>query len=177
MKTARPAETSADGHQRPWASKRECRLRRDGLHGENGPDFRRLGWGAYTRRLSSFVCAGVIIALALAAIALPPVCRAAGDPDGLDANVAGGVVRTVVTQLNGSILLGGTFSSVQGVPRSNLARLSPDGQLDLTFNPVPNGEINCIAIEENERIVIGGASRYCVQTTDWKSSSGSISPG
>src|SRR5690606_22638046 len=44
-----------------------------------------------------------------------------------------GEIRAIAVQRDGRILVGGHFSSVNGVPRYNLARLHPDGSLDTSF--------------------------------------------
>jgi uncharacterized delta-60 repeat protein len=42
-------------------------------------------------------------------------------------------VRTMLVQTDGKIVLGGMFTMVNGVERTDIARLNPDGSLDLTF--------------------------------------------
>jgi uncharacterized delta-60 repeat protein len=49
---------------------------------------------------------------------------------------SGGVVYSLAVQPDGKILVGGTFSSINGVTRDNLLRLNPDGSLDPSFTPV-----------------------------------------
>jgi uncharacterized delta-60 repeat protein len=44
-------------------------------------------------------------------------------------------VRAIVLQDDGQALIGGTFASVNGVPRNGIARLLPDGSLDGDFDP------------------------------------------
>lgn len=44
-------------------------------------------------------------------------------------------VTALVEQPDGKIVIGGVFTTVNGTPRSNLARLHPDGSLDVTFDP------------------------------------------
>ncbi|MGZ4984447.1 MAG: delta-60 repeat domain-containing protein [Chthoniobacterales bacterium] len=46
-----------------------------------------------------------------------------------------GWVRAILVQPDGKIVIGGNFQSVNGVPRSRIARLNSDGILDTTFNP------------------------------------------
>ena len=50
--------------------------------------------------------------------------------DGFNPDVDG-TVLTVVTQPDGKLLVGGQFTAVGGVSRSNLARLNADGSVDL----------------------------------------------
>ena len=100
----------------------------------------------------------------------PPVLRyriARLEKDGrldqtLNANIAidppgsgGGVVATA-TQPDGKIVIGGSFSSVLGVDRHNIARLNTDGSLDLAFNPDANVAVNAIAIQDDGKLVVGG---------------------
>ena len=48
------------------------------------------------------------------------------------------VSAATAVQPDGKILIGGSFSSVLGVPRNNIARLNTDGTLDIAFNPNAN---------------------------------------
>ncbi len=73
------------------------------------------------------------------------------------------VVRTMLLQPNGQILLGGTFQNVTptggsaGVPRTYAARLNTDGTLDTVFNPNPNGVVYALAYQPNGQVIIGGS--------------------
>ncbi len=44
------------------------------------------------------------------------------------------VIRTIITQGDGKIIIGGRFSSVNGATRNSLARLNSDGSLDTNFS-------------------------------------------
>src|SRR5262245_23085220 len=46
-----------------------------------------------------------------------------------------GLVYTLALQADGKVVVGGSFTTVGGQPRTNLARLHPDGSLDLSFRP------------------------------------------
>jgi len=76
---------------------------------------------------------------------------------------ANGVVRPMVLQPNGQILIGGSFTTVQptggGAPlvRNYAARLNADGTLDPVFNPNTNGVVYAIAYQPNGQILIGGS--------------------
>lgn len=76
---------------------------------------------------------------------------------------ANGVVRALVLQPNGQIIIGGDFTTVQstggGTPlvRNHVARLNPDGTVDSSFNPNANGAVFAIAYQPNGQIVIGGS--------------------
>ena len=72
-----------------------------------------------------------------------------------------GAVNAIAVQADGAILIGGTFITVNGVSRTNIARLnSIDGSLDAGFlNGLsgPNGAVNAIAVQDDGKIVIGGS--------------------
>ncbi len=67
-----------------------------------------------------------------------------------------GSVTALAPLAGGKILVGGMFSSVNGVARSSLARLNADGSLDPTFSAAPNDWIGSIAVQGDGRIVITG---------------------
>jgi len=69
-----------------------------------------------------------------------------------------GIVAPVTIQTDGKILLGGDFTSYNGVSRKNIARLNSDGGLDASFNPGTgaNSLIQSIAIQTDGKILIGG---------------------
>ena len=70
-------------------------------------------------------------------------------------------VLAVATQPDGKVLIGGTFSQVDGVPRNLMARLNSDGSLDGGFDPGVTGPafsaVEDIALQSDGRIVIGGS--------------------
>ncbi len=89
------------------------------------------------------------------------------NPDGsLDATfdpgtgVAGPLpsVNAIVIQPDQKILIGGSFFTFNGVPRSWVARLNNDGSLDQSFNSGtgPNSTVYSIARGQNGTILIGG---------------------
>jgi uncharacterized repeat protein (TIGR01451 family)/uncharacterized delta-60 repeat protein len=51
-----------------------------------------------------------------------------------------GAVRAITLQADGGILLGGSFTTVDGHPRGGLARLNPDGTVDPLFLPLTSGD-------------------------------------
>ena len=57
-----------------------------------------------------------------------------------------GVVNDVVPDGVGGWYLGGDFSSVAGVPRTDLAHVMPDGTLDPNFAPSTDGLVRAIAV-------------------------------
>ena len=74
--------------------------------------------------------------------------------------LAGGsvVVNAIVEQYDGKVLVGGSFSSVNGVSSPNIARLNADGTVDTTFvAPAPSGTVNALALQPDGKILLGGA--------------------
>lgn len=67
-------------------------------------------------------------------------------------------VLAVAVQTDGKIVIGGWFTSVNGVSRNRLARLNADGSLDTTFKPGSgaNNYVDAVAIQPDGKIVIGG---------------------
>jgi uncharacterized delta-60 repeat protein len=76
-------------------------------------------------------------------------------PDVFNPN-AGSSVYAIAEQLDGRILLGGTFMSIGGANRSRLARVNSDGTLDQDFFPNPNSDVNAIVVQEDGKILVGG---------------------
>lgn len=72
-------------------------------------------------------------------------------------------VSTIAREADGSILVGGRFGTAAGngsmeeVVRKYLARVKPDGTLDSAFNPAPNGIVLALAVQEDKKILVGGA--------------------
>ena len=67
-------------------------------------------------------------------------------------------IFAMALQKNGKILIGGSFTTFDGIPRQCLARLNPDGSLDLTFNSASGTDngILCILANPDGTIMIGG---------------------
>jgi uncharacterized delta-60 repeat protein len=80
----------------------------------------------------------------------------------LNLNPFGGVTA-IAFQADGKILIGGNFTSVLGTARNLIARLNPDGTLDLGFNPNASGSfppfsptVATIAVQADGKILVGG---------------------
>lgn len=69
---------------------------------------------------------------------------------------ANGTVRVINIQLDGKLLVGGSFSQIAGVSRSFLARLNSNGSPDSTFDPGLNGAVGRIMPQEDGKILIAG---------------------
>lgn len=66
-------------------------------------------------------------------------------------------VNAVAVQADGGILIAGEFTSVNGQPRSRVARLLPDGSLDASFvPPAINDTVHSLVLQPDGRAVIGG---------------------
>jgi uncharacterized delta-60 repeat protein len=68
-----------------------------------------------------------------------------------------GVYSTCI-QSDGKIIVGGVFSSFNGVGRNNILRLNSDGSLDNTFNPGSGFDagVSSIAIQSDGKLIVGG---------------------
>lgn len=73
-----------------------------------------------------------------------------GTDDGLNA---------IALQADGKVLIGGSFTEVDGVPRTRIARLDSDGAVDFSFDPGSgfNGFVNALAVQPDGRILVGGS--------------------
>src|SRR5436189_752742 len=74
---------------------------------------------------------------------------------------ANSTVRSIVVHADGKILAGGQFTTLSpnggaAVTRNRIARLNPDGTLDMAFNPNANGVIDAIAMQPDGKILVGG---------------------
>jgi uncharacterized delta-60 repeat protein/uncharacterized repeat protein (TIGR01451 family) len=71
---------------------------------------------------------------------------------------AGGSVFALGSQTDGSILVGGQFSTFAGTNRVNIARLSASGGVDPSFDPGagPNASILALALQSDGKVIIGG---------------------
>ena len=74
---------------------------------------------------------------------------------GFDPNVNGLIIATAI-EADGSILIGGVFTSVGGVSRSRIARVSPAGMLDTNFNPNAAGEVRALLVLSDGSMLAGG---------------------
>ncbi len=71
---------------------------------------------------------------------------------------ADGVVYTVAVQPDRGVLIAGDFTKLDAFPRARMARLSPDGALDLSFDPGtgPNGAVFSLTLQPDGKSLIGG---------------------
>ncbi len=69
-------------------------------------------------------------------------------------------VHALAVQANGQVVLGGDFTSFNGLAYNRLVRLNVDGSVDTGFNPTTNfgpmDSVRAIAIQPDGQILIGG---------------------
>jgi hypothetical protein len=66
-------------------------------------------------------------------------------------------INAVAVDGAGNLYVGGFFESVNGFPRSNLARLKPDGSVDQTWNPSPpNNTVSILALDGTGDLFVAG---------------------
>ena len=70
----------------------------------------------------------------------------------------GGGVLAITIQTDGKILIGGEFTSYDGITRNGIARLNSDGSLDGSFVPrIETGSvIETISLQNDGQIIVGG---------------------
>lgn len=78
---------------------------------------------------------------------------------------SGGTVYTIAVQPDGRIIIGGSFSAVGGVGRSNIARLHAGGALDTSFTPPSlSGIVQTVALQPDGKLLVGGShANYLVR--------------
>jgi uncharacterized delta-60 repeat protein len=68
-------------------------------------------------------------------------------------------ISYMALQADGKVLVGGNFSTFDGVKRNSLARLNPDGSLDTTFDTgagAPGGSLGALLLQPDGKILVGG---------------------
>ncbi len=76
----------------------------------------------------------------------------------------GGSVYAIKVQPDGKVLVGGYFSSYNGISCNNLIRLNPDGSVDQTFNVNVNSSVLDIAVQPDGKIIIAGVFSFINST-------------
>ncbi|HQQ64135.1 MAG TPA: delta-60 repeat domain-containing protein, partial [Pseudomonadales bacterium] len=66
-------------------------------------------------------------------------------------------VTAIVVQADGKVVVGGSFTTINGVARNRIARLNADGSLDTGFNPGAgaNATVAAVALQPDGKILVG----------------------
>jgi len=87
------------------------------------------------------------------------------NPDGSRDNTfdvgdkANASVDSIALQSNGKILVGGSFTSYNGIPQNYLTRLTSDGSIDTSFDigtGIEGSNVRVITIQPDNKILVGG---------------------
>jgi len=67
-------------------------------------------------------------------------------------------IKTIITQPDGKILVGGSFTSYKGVTENRIIRLNADGSKDTTFaiGTGPNDDVFSVALQLDGKVLLGG---------------------
>jgi alkylated DNA repair dioxygenase AlkB len=83
-----------------------------------------------------------------------------------------GTISATALAADGSVYIGGTFTTVGGVARSNIAHILADGSLDLAWNPGASSTVSALAVSGNtvyaggSFVTIGGQTRSRIAALD-----------
>ena len=88
-----------------------------------------------------------------------PVPAGTLDPSFDTGTGASSSVHALAEDSAGRIIIAGDFSSVNGLNKSAIARLNPDGSVDATFSPPASSSyLRAIALQPDGKILVGGSS-------------------
>lgn len=75
-------------------------------------------------------------------------------------------VENIAIQSDGKIIIGGGFSTYNGIKRKNIARLNSNGSLDTSFDPEmgANNDVYSISIQSDGKILIAGSFTFYNET-------------
>ena len=68
-----------------------------------------------------------------------------------------GYIAAIVHMADGSMVIGGDFSLVNGQARKHLARILPSGEVDPAWLPDPDGQVWSLAADAMGNLYVGGA--------------------
>lgn len=76
--------------------------------------------------------------------------------------VLSGQVAALALAADGSVFVGGSFTSLAGQPRRNLAKLivGPTLTLDPAWNPAPENGVNALLVDDRGDLIVGGAYNF-----------------
>jgi uncharacterized delta-60 repeat protein len=66
-------------------------------------------------------------------------------------------LECIALQSNGQILVGGTFTKINGEGHSSIGRLNTNGTVDTQFGAGVNGYVYCLLVQPDGKILIGGS--------------------
>ena len=69
---------------------------------------------------------------------------------------ADGYVFAIAERADGFLMVGGQFSYIGGQARARLARLTPDGPVDIFYQPQINGAVRALAMRPDGKVLVGG---------------------
>ncbi len=75
---------------------------------------------------------------------------------GFAPGTAGGAVRALAIQLDGRVLVGGSFTNFNNAPASHIIRLNTDGTVDTNFVGGASDSVEGIALQADNRIILVG---------------------
>lgn len=75
------------------------------------------------------------------------------------------IIYCTAIQPDGKIIVGGDFTTFNGVSRNFIARLNPNGSLDQSFSPVVNGIVQKISLQSDGKIILIGNFTTCNSTS------------
>ncbi|RZL05852.1 MAG: hypothetical protein EOO89_25435, partial [Pedobacter sp.] len=69
-----------------------------------------------------------------------------------------GSLETLITQPDGKLIAGGTFTGYNGYPSNNIVRLKPTGEVDsaFTIGSGPDGMVKFAMLQADGKVIIGG---------------------
>jgi uncharacterized delta-60 repeat protein len=81
-----------------------------------------------------------------------------GSQDTFTGPTGGYGIEAVALQSDGKVLVGGSFSALNGIARDLIGRLNADGSVDNSFDPgpPPHTGVRAIAVQTNGKIILGG---------------------
>jgi uncharacterized delta-60 repeat protein len=68
-----------------------------------------------------------------------------------------GEVNAIAVQPDGNVILGGAFADLGNTTGGNLIRFRPNGTVDTTFNPAPNGAVSALALQSDGKVIVAGS--------------------
>lgn len=76
------------------------------------------------------------------------------------------IIRRILVQENGMVVVGGLFSGVNGINRTNLIRFNADETIDTSFNAGSIGSVSMIEIYPNGKYLVTSASGFARLNND-----------